>query len=188
MKVKIPVFAAIWLVAISAFGGCLDGGDSGSSTAVIETTKGTVTVELYDDKMPKTTDNFKKLANDGFYDGLIFHRVIEDFMIQGGCPNGDGTGGPGYTIEDEFHADLSNVRGTISMANKGQPNTGGSQFFINLNDNSYLDYNKDPLQYKHPVFGKVVDGMDVVDAIASVDTDQNDKPKENVVIESITIE
>jgi len=151
--------------------------------ALIDTTMGTIVLELYEDKAPITAGNFKDLANDGFYDGLIFHRVISNFMIQGGCPNGDGTGGPGYQIEDEFHEDLGNVRGTISMANSGS-NTGGSQFFISVKDNSYLDN-------KHAVFGIVIDGMDAVDAISELDpdnTDANNKPLTDVVMNSITIE
>ena len=147
---------------------------------------GTIKVELYIDKVPITAGNFINLSNDGYYDDLIFHRVILDFMIQGGCPNGDGTGGPGYKIPDEFHEDLSNIRGTISMANSG-PNTGGSQFFINVVDNTYLDYDKEPLTSKHAVFGMVIDGMDIVDKISKVQTIGN-KPVDDVIINSITIE
>ena len=132
--------------------------------------------------MPITTGNFKKLVKDGFYDGTIFHRVIENFMIQGGDPIGTGMGGPGYTIEDEFVKGHSNVRGTISMANTGQPNTGGSQFFINLVDNSALDFDKQPLTSKHPAFGEVIEGMDVIDEIAKVPKGAGDKPLEDVVI------
>jgi len=123
--------------------------------------------------MPITSGNFEALVNKGFYDGLTFHRVIDGFMIQGGDPKGDGTGGPGYTIKDEF-VNNKNDRGTISMANAG-PNTGGSQFFINLVNNNFLDT-------KHPAFGKVVEGMDVVDKIAKVKTDANDKPVTPVII------
>ena len=155
--------------------------------AVFDTSKGTFTIELYEDKAPKTTQNFITLVNKGFYNNLVFHRVIPQFMIQGGCPKGNGTGGPGYTIKDEFHKDLSNVRGTISMANCG-PNTGGSQWFINLVDNTYLDFDKPPRTSQHPVFGKVVSGMDVVDAIGKVKTDRNDKPLEPVTIKKITIQ
>lgn len=147
---------------------------------VLETTMGTIEIELYD-FMPITAGNFKKLVSEGFYDGIIFHRVIPDFMVQGGDPLGQGIGGPGYTIEDEFVEGSSNVRGTISMANSG-PNSGGSQFFINVRDNTYLDWGKPPMQSKHPVFGKVISGMDVVDAISVVDRDSMDKPRENVVI------
>lgn len=133
----------------------------------LETTKGNITIEL-DSNMPITAGNFEKLVNQGFYNGVIFHRVIDGFMIQGGDPTGTGMGGPGYTIKDEFTKTNKNNRGTIAMANAG-PNTGGSQFFINLVDNNFLDG-------KHPVFGKVVEGMDVVDAIAKVETDGNDRP------------
>ena len=155
--------------------------------AVFDTNKGKFSVELFEDKAPLTTGNFIKLATSGYYNGLTFHRVIPDFMIQTGCPKGDGTGGPGYTIKDEFHRDLSNVRGTFSMANCG-PNTGGSQFFINVVDNTFLDYNKKPLSSRHPVFGRVVSGMDVVDAISKIKTAKNDKPVENIVIKTITIQ
>ncbi|MBX4196166.1 peptidylprolyl isomerase [Candidatus Pacearchaeota archaeon] len=142
---------------------------------VLHTTKGDITIELYSD-MPITAGNFEKLVRQGFYNGVIFHRVIDGFMIQGGDPKGTGTGGPGYTIKDEFtHAGGNkNNRGTISMANAG-PNTGGSQFFINLVNNNFLDS-------KHPAFGKVIAGMDVIDAIAKVETDMNDKPETPVVI------
>jgi peptidylprolyl isomerase len=146
----------------------------------LETNKGNIVINLYSD-MPITAGNFEKLAKEGFYDNVIFHRVIDGFMIQGGDPTGTGAGGPGYTIEDEFVEGHSNVRGTISMANAG-PNTGGSQFFINLVDNSNLDFNKQPLTSKHPVFGEVVEGMDVVDAIAKVPKNAQDKPLEDVII------
>ena len=142
---------------------------------VLETSKGEIIIQLYSD-MPITTGNFEKLVSQGFYDGIIFHRVIDGFMIQGGDPKGDGTGGPGYSIKDEFTnaGGNKNNRGTISMANAG-PNTGGSQFFINLVNNNFLDG-------KHPTFGEVVEGMDVVDAIAKVETDSNDGPLEDVKI------
>ncbi|PKL60727.1 MAG: peptidylprolyl isomerase [Methanomicrobiales archaeon HGW-Methanomicrobiales-4] len=139
----------------------------------LSTNKGDILIELFENR-PITTGNFIKLVSEGFYDGIVFHRVIEKFMLQAGCPKGTGTGGPGYTIRDEFTADNRNARGTISMANAG-PNTGGSQFFINLVDNKHLDKN-------HPVFGKVIDGMDVVDAIGKSKTDRNDRPKEDVII------
>ena len=151
-------------------------------TAVkLETTEGVIVIKLYDD-MPITAGNFEKLVKQGFYDGIIFHRVIAGFMIQAGCPHGTGTGGPGYTIEDEFVPGHSNQRGTISMANTGQPHSGGSQFFINLVDNSYLDWDNRSTPYKHPVFGEVTQGMDVVDKIAAVKTDYNDRPKTEVKI------
>jgi len=163
--------------------------------ALFETNKGNIEIELYDDAMPITAGNFKKLIEEGFYDGIKFHRVIEGFMIQGGDPITKtdevaryGTGGPGYSIPDEHIAGekLSNVRGSLSMANSG-PNSGGSQFFINLVDNTNLDFDKPPLQSKHPVFGQVVAGMDVVDAIASVATGPSNLPLEDVVIERATI-
>jgi peptidylprolyl isomerase len=164
--------------------------------AVFKTNKGTFEMELFEDQMPITVGNFVKLAEEGYYDGTKFHRIIDSFMIQGGDVNskGDnaaiyGTGGPGYTIQDEFVSapNLSNVRGTISMANTGQPNSGGSQFFINTVDNLGLDFDKEPLSSKHPVFGHVVSGMDIVDAISSVETGPRDLPVEPVVIESLTI-
>ena len=141
----------------------------------LETTKGEIVIQLYDE-MPITAGNFKSLVEKGFYDGVIFHRVIDDFMIQGGDPTGTGMGGPGYEIEDEFtETDLDeNNRGTISMANSG-PDSGGSQFFINLVNNNFLDG-------KHPVFGKVVSGMHVVDSIAKVETNNQDKPLQEVKI------
>lgn len=145
----------------------------------LETNHGDIIIQLYDD-MPITAGNFKDLVEKGFYDGVIFHRVIPDFMIQGGDPTGTGSGGPGYQIKDEFVAGHSNVRGTLSMANAG-PGTGGSQFFINLVDNSFLDYDKQPLSSKHPVFGEVVEGMDVVDEIVGVSTNR-ERPIDDVVI------
>ncbi len=147
---------------------------------------GDIVIKLYDD-MPITAGNFEKLVKEGFYDGIIFHRVIAGFMIQGGCPNGTGTGGPGYTIQDEFVPGHSNQRGTISMANTGQPNSGGSQFFINLVDNSYLDWDNRSTPYKHPVFGEVIDGMNVVDKIAAVKTDYSDRPMTEVKIKKASI-
>ena len=151
-----------------------------NSVALFETSKGNFRVELFEDKAPITSKNFITLANKGFYNGLIFHRVIADFMIQGGDPKGNGTGGPGYTIPDEFHPDLKHEQGVISMANAG-PNTGGSQFFITLKPTPWLNN-------KHAVFGKVIEGMDVVQAIGKVKTGAQDKPVEDVVIKKITIE
>jgi len=130
--------------------------------ATIETAKGTIKLELYADKTPRTVKNFEDLAGRGFYDGLVFHRVIPDFMIQTGCPKGTGTGGPGYEFEDEFHPDLRHDGpGVLSMANAG-PNTNGSQFFITHVETSWLDG-------KHSVFGRVIEGQDVVDAIKQGD-------------------
>ena len=144
----------------------------------LETTMGNITLELRPD-MPITAGNFEKLVKQGYYDGTIFHRVIDGFMIQGGDPKGTGMGGPGYTIKDEFTMTNRNDRGTISMANAG-PNTGGSQFFINLVNNNFLDT-------KHPVFGKVVEGMDVVDKIGRVKTDSSDRPTTPVKILKATV-
>lgn len=151
------------------------------ATAVFTTNMGIFEVKLATDLAPNTSANFIKLAESGFYNGLIFHRVIDNFMIQAGCPNGDGTGGPGYTIPDEFHKKLKHDgEGVLSMANRG-PDTGGSQFFITLRDCPWLDG-------KHAVFGKVTTGMDVVRKIGRSYTDMNDRPLKKVVIEKITIE
>jgi len=160
---------------------------SRNSVAVFETSMGSFKVELFEDRMPITAGNFIKLAEEGFYNGVIFHRVMPGFMVQGGDPTGTGTGGPGYTIEDEFVEGLSNVKGTISMANTGAPNSGGSQFFINLVDNTYLDFDKEPLTSKHPVFGKVIEGMDVVEAIGNAPA-VNTRPDSEIVINSVSIE
>ena len=130
-------------------------------TAILETTKGTIKFELYETEAPITTKNFIDLAQKGFYNGLTFHRVIRGFMIQGGCPKGDGTGGPGYTIRDEFHPKLKHTKGAVSMANAG-PNTGGSQFFITEAPQPHLDG-------KHSVFGQVRDGQNVVESIKKGD-------------------
>jgi peptidylprolyl isomerase len=146
--------------------------------AVLHTSMGDITIQLYGD-MPITTGNFEKLVQKGYYNNLTFHRVIDGFMIQGGDPKGDGTGGPGYVIPDEFTDHNRNDRGTIAMANAG-PNTGGSQFFINLVNNNALDK-------KHPAFGKVVSGMDVVDAIGKVKTGTNNRPVQPVTIISAEI-
>ncbi len=158
------------------------------------TNKGTFKIELFEDQMPITTANFIKLAKSSFYNDTKFHRVIDGFMVQGGDPNSKsanestyGTGGPGYTIKDEFVKGLSNVRGTIAMANTGQPNSGGSQFFINLVDNVGLDFDKPPMESSHPVFGKVISGMEVVDAISKIKTKPGDVPVDPVIIQSITI-
>src|SRR6201991_867342 len=149
------------------------------STATMTTSEGPITIELFDEDAPETVANFKKLAGDGFYDGLIFHRVIRDFMIQGGCPEGTGTGGPGYTFEDEFN-DHKVVRGALAMANAG-PNTNGSQFFIVTTGAApWLDG-------KHTVFGEIVDGMEAVDAIEESETDATAKPLEAKTIESVEL-
>jgi peptidyl-prolyl cis-trans isomerase B (cyclophilin B) len=149
------------------------------STATLHTNHGAIEVELFDDDAPKTVGNFTKLAGEGFYDGVVFHRVIPDFMIQGGDPTGTGRGGPGYTFEDEFN-DHKVVRGALAMANAG-PNTNGSQFFIVTTEAaSWLDG-------KHTVFGRVTNGMDVVDTISDVDTDAADRPRQDVVIERVEL-
>ena len=149
------------------------------SKATMQTNQGTIEIELFDDDAPKTAENFKKLANDGFYNGVIFHRVIPDFMIQGGCPEGTGRGGPGYTFEDEFN-DHKIERGALAMANAG-PNTNGSQFFII----SGADGCRLPPQYS--LFGKVVKGLEIVEAMQSVATGSGDKPRDDLVIHSVTI-
>ncbi|MBS3097336.1 peptidylprolyl isomerase [Candidatus Woesearchaeota archaeon] len=179
MKMYILVLGLLVILA-----GCLNqptkGADKMGKIAVFETNRGNFEVELFTEKAPITTNNFIELADKGFYNGLIFHRVIDGFMIQGGDPNGDGTGGPGYEIEDEFHPDLKHdSAGILSMANAG-PNTGGSQFFITLAPTPWLDG-------KHAVFGKVVTGMDVVEEIGKVPTGAMDKPVEDVIIKKIAI-
>ena len=145
---------------------------------VLETNVGNITIELYGD-MPVTAGNFESLVGKGYYDGVIFHRVIDGFMIQGGDPTGTGRGGPGYTIKDEFTQNNKNNRGTIAMANAG-PNTGGSQFFINLVNNNFLDD-------RHPVFGRVIEGMDLVDKIGKTKTDRADRPLKEIRIEKARI-
>ena len=147
--------------------------------ATLHTSEGPIEIELFPEEVPKTVENFTKLASDGFYDGLSFHRVIPDFMIQGGCPQGDGTGGPGYTFEDEFN-EHKVARGALAMANAG-PNTNGSQFFIVTTESApWLDG-------KHTVFGMVVEGMDAVDAIESTPTDASDRPLEPRTIERVDL-
>ena len=149
------------------------------STATMHTNHGAIELELFDEDAPKTVENFRKLAGDGFYDGVIFHRVIKDFMIQGGDPTGTGTGGPGYTFEDEFN-DHKVERGALAMANAG-PNTNGSQFFIVTTDAApWLDG-------KHTVFGRVTDGMEAVDSIEGTETDAADKPSSDAVIERVEL-
>jgi cyclophilin family peptidyl-prolyl cis-trans isomerase len=150
------------------------------SSATLHTNHGSIAVELFEDDAPKTVENFLKLARDGFYDGVIFHRVIPDFMIQGGDPTGTGRGGPGYTFDDEFN-DNKVMRGALAMANAG-PNTNGSQFFIvTAEATPWLDG-------KHTVFGRVTDGMDVVDKISSVATDSDDRPHDDVTIERVELD
>jgi len=172
MKKSIFTFFVLLLLT-----GC--GGSKVETTTVngdvvlLETSMGDIKIQLADD-MPITAGNFEKLVSEGYYDGVIFHRVIDGFMIQGGDPTGTGAGGPGYAIKDEFTSNNRNNRMTLSMANAG-PNTGGSQFFINLIDNNFLNS-------KHPVFGTVIEGMDVVDSIGKIETDSFDRPLEEVKI------
>jgi cyclophilin family peptidyl-prolyl cis-trans isomerase len=149
------------------------------SSATMHTNHGPIALELFDEDAPKTVENFRTLSSQGYYDGLTFHRVIRDFMIQGGCPQGTGTGGPGYTFKDEIN-EHKVVRGALAMANAG-PNTNGSQFFIVTTEAApWLDG-------KHTVFGRVESGMEAVDAIESVETGQNDRPIEPVVIERMEL-
>ena len=149
-------------------------------TVTIETNHGTITAEMFMDVAPKTAGNFIDLAKKGYYDGLVFHRVIPDFMIQGGCPDGTGRGGPGYNIPDEFAPGLAHGhKGMFSMANAG-PNTGGSQFFITLAATPWLDG-------KHAIFGKVTGGLDVVETIGTIKTGMGDRPVQDVVMEKVTV-
>jgi cyclophilin family peptidyl-prolyl cis-trans isomerase len=149
------------------------------TTATMQTNHGAIEVDLFDDDAPKTVENFRKLAQDGFYDGVVFHRVIPDFMVQGGDPTGTGTGGPGYTFEDEINPNKVE-RGALAMANAG-PNTNGSQFFIVVADACpWLDG-------KHTVFGRVTSGMDVVDAIVALPRDARDKPTQDATIERVSV-
>ena len=152
----------------------------------METSKGTIIIELDTEKAPGTVENFLAYVDEKFFDGTVYHRVIPDFMIQGGDPTGTGAGGPGYAIKDEFVAGHSNVRGTIAMANSG-PNSGGSQFFINLVDNSFFDWDKEPSTSKHPVFGEVVEGMDIVIGISEAATGVGDKPIQEIKIVKTTV-
>ncbi len=147
-------------------------------SATIETNHGTIEIELLEERSPQTVNNFVSLARDGFYDGVIFHRVISGFMIQGGDPTGTGRGGPGYKFRDELEGTADYSRGTVAMANAG-PNTNGSQFFICHGDA--------PLPHSYTIFGKVTSGMDAVDAIAALDTDRADKPKADAVMETVKI-
>jgi peptidyl-prolyl cis-trans isomerase A (cyclophilin A) len=175
------VILLIIFAGIFSYTGLFTGDEKmGNKIAVFDTSMGSFKIELFGDKAPKTAGNFISLVEKGFYDGQVFHRVIDGFMIQGGDPNGDGTGGPGYTIEDEFGEGLKHDSdGILSMANRG-PDTGGSQFFITLAPTPWLDG-------KHAIFGKVVDGMDVVKAIGKVQTNQ-DRPAEPVKINKIGLE
>jgi len=149
--------------------------------AFFNTNMGDFKIELFNDKAPITYGNFKKLVDQGFYNGLIFHRVIPNFMIQTGCPHGTGYGGPGYTISDEFHPNLKHdCKGIVSMANSGHPNSGGSQFFITVAPTPWLDNH-------HTIFGKVIAGIDVVEKISNVQRDRNDRPLKEVKINKVTM-
>ena len=151
-----------------------------NSIVTMETSKGTIKIRLFDDKVPRTAQNFKDLIKKGFYDGLIFHRVIADFMLQAGCPEGNGRGGPGYKFADEFHASLKHDKpGILSMANAG-PNTNGSQFFITTVPTPWLDN-------KHAVFGEVIEGMDVVKSIETCPKGPGDRPKPDITMSKVTV-
>jgi cyclophilin family peptidyl-prolyl cis-trans isomerase len=150
------------------------------SNATLHTNAGPISLELFDEDAPKTVENFRRLSSEGFYDGLVFHRIIKDFMIQGGCPQGTGTGGPGYTFEDEPNQHRV-VRGALAMANAG-PNTNGSQFFVvTAAECPWLDG-------KHTVFGQVTEGLDVIDRLESAETDAQDRPREKQVIERVELD
>ena len=177
----------IYILIITLFIIGLLGKTKAQTTVVFYTTEGAFVVELHDTLMPITVGNFLKLTNENFYDGVIFHRVVSNFVIQTGDPTGTGSGGPGYTIQDEFDSTLSNTKGTLGMANTGQPNSGGSQFYINLKDNTFLDFDKAPLTSKHPVFGFVLHNYFVVDNIGKVAVDANDRPITPVTIDSLRV-
>jgi len=187
-KISLMLLAAMLILTTGCF--AADGKNSADNggkekvanrIAVFETNKGTFEIELFEDKTPITTKNFIDLAQKGFYDGVIFHRVIDGFMIQGGDPEGTGMGGPGYTIEDEFLPELTfDGEGLLAMANTGRPHTGGSQFFITLAKTDWLNG-------KHTIFGKVVQGMEVVREIGHSKTDFSDRPVQEVVMEKVTI-
>jgi len=169
------------LIAYFLIGGFYGNSKNSMTIATLETNKGTIKIELFTTGAPKTTQNFVDLANKGFYNKVIFHRVIPGFMIQSGDPTGTGTGGPGYKIADEFSQNLKHDKpGIVSMANAG-PNTGGSQFFITLSPTPWLDR-------KHAIFGYVIEGMDVVEEISKVKCNVNDKPVEDIVMISVKIE
>jgi len=179
MKSNAILFTVILLIGFSNF-------TSGQSRANFYTNYGTFQAILYDTIAPITAGNFISLIDEEFYDGVIFHRIIDGFVIQGGDPTGIGTGGPGYTIDDEFGEDLSNVVTTLSMANSG-PNTGGSQFFINLVDNTFLDHDQSPLSSAHPVFGAIIKKWDIVQIIEDVPVDGSDRPIDDVIMDSVRI-
>lgn len=176
------------ITALIALCICLSTQSFAQTKVTFYTNQGNFEVEMYDSLMPITVGNFLSLVDTNFYDGIIFHRVISNFVIQGGDPLGTGFGGPGYTIPDEFDStgQLSNIKQTLSMANAG-PNTGGSQFFINLKNNVFLDYDKNPLTSAHPIFGIVRSGWNTVTTIAAVPVDSNDRPIADVVMDSLRV-
>ena len=182
-KITVAIIAIVVIVASAYFilgQNGMSEEENLNKVAVIETNMGTMEIELFEDKAPRTVSNFVDLIEKGFYDGVIFHRIISGFMIQGGDPTGTGRGGPGYTIDDEFHPDLKHdSKGILSMANAG-PNTGGSQFFITLAPTPHLDN-------RHAVFGKLISGEDVLDKIGAVETGPNDKPINEVKMIKVTI-
>jgi len=179
MKYLITVFLLLSISLAACTAATQDEVKIMNTEILFETTEGNIKIELFDDTMPITAGNFKKLVSEGFYDDVIFHRVIPNFMIQGGDPTGTGSGGPGYSIKDEFTDNNKNDRGTLSMANSG-PNTGGSQFFINVVNNNFLDD-------KHPVFGKITEGLDVADKIVSAERDPSDRPLTEIKITKASI-
>ncbi len=183
----LAALAVVAVAAVSAYflmqtGGLGVGGSNQvNRIAVMETSKGTMEFVLYEDKAPKTTGNFITLAEKGFYDNTIFHRIVHDFVIQGGDPTGTGMGGPGYTIDDEFNTGLNHdEKGMLSMANTGQPHSSGSQFFVTLGPQSFLNGG-------YSVFGKLIKGVDILDAIGSVETDQYERPLQNVTLIKVSI-
>lgn len=180
MRQWILVVAIVSVLIVSGCANQNKGDSMGNRQVLFETSMGSFKAELFEDKAPLTAGNFIKLVEQGFYNGLVFHRVIPDFMIQGGDPRGDGTGGPGYKIRDEFGPGLKhNITGLLSMANSG-PNTGGSQFFITVAPAPWLDG-------KHAIFGKVVEGYDVVNKISLVDRDSQDRPVTKVVMKKVSL-
>jgi len=182
-KITVAIIAIVVIVASAYFilgQNGMSEEENLNKVAVIETNMGTMEIELFEDKAPRTVSNFVDLIEKGFYDGVIFHRIISGFMIQGGDPTGTGMGGPGYEIDDEFHPDLKHdSKGILSMANAG-PNTGGSQFFITLAPTPHLDN-------RHAVFGKLIKGEEILDKIGAVETGPNDKPINEVKMIKVTI-
>ena len=177
MVLGVPFLVLVLAMALP--GAAAPGGQKANPRVALETSMGKIVIELYPDKAPKTVENFLKYVDDKFYDGTIFHRVIADFMIQGGCPEGSGRGGPGYRFEDETGNGVGHERGVLSMANAG-PNTNGSQFFITLAPTLHLDN-------RHSVFGEVIKGQEVIVAIGNVSRDARDRPTKDVVLKEVVI-